>query len=175
MGIKEVSINTISNYLKYLEDSFLIDKSERFDIKGKKYIQSPLKYYFSDIGLRNSRLNFQQQEETHIMENIIYNELISRGYNVDVGVVPIREGYDKKQIEVDFVCNQFNKKYYVQSALSLPTREKTIQEERPLLNIPDNFKKIIVVKENRKAWITEEGITIIGIFDFLLNKGSLDI
>lgn len=175
MGIKEVSINTISNYLKYLEDSFLIDKSERFDIKGKKYIQSPLKYYFSDIGLRNSRLNFHQQEETHIMENIIYNELISRGYNVDVGVVPIREGYDKKQIEVNFVCNQFNKKYYVQSALSLPTREKTIQEERPLLNIPDNFKKIIVVKENRKAWITEEGITIIGIFDFLLNKDSLDI
>ncbi len=174
-GVKDLSINTLSSYLKYLEDSFLIEKSERYDIKGKKYIQSPFKFYFSDIGLRNSILNFRQQEETHIMENIIYNELLVRGYNVDVGVVSIREGDAKKQIEVDFVCNQFNKKYYIQSSLSLTTREKTIQEEKPLLNIHDNFKKIIIVKENKKAWITEEGILVIGIFEFLLNKNSLDM
>ena len=174
-GVKDLSINTISSYLKYLQDSFLINKAERYDIKGKKYIQSPFKFYFSDIGLRNARLNFRQQEETHIMENVIYNELLIRGYNVDVGVVNIREGDAKKQIEVDFVCNQFNKKYYIQSALSLPTHEKTVQEERPLLNIQDNFKKIIIVKDSKKAWITEEGILVIGIFEFLLNKNSLDL
>ncbi|MDD6640701.1 MAG: ATP-binding protein, partial [Erysipelotrichaceae bacterium] len=173
--VKDISINTISSYLKYLQDSFLINKAERYDIKGKKYIQSPFKFYFSDIGLRNARLNFRQQEETHIMENVIYNELLIRGYNVDVGVVNIREGDAKKQIEVDFVCNQFNKKYYIQSALSLPTHEKTVQEERPLLNIQDNFKKIIIVKDSKKAWITEEGILVIGIFEFLLNKNSLDL
>ena len=174
-GVKDISINTISSYLKYLQDSFLINKAERYDIKGKKYIQSPFKFYFSDIGLRNARLNFRQQEETHIMENVIYNELLIRGYNVDVGVVNIREGDAKKQIEVDFVCNQFNKKYYIQSALSLPTHEKTVQEERPLLNIQDNFKKIIIVKDSKKTWITEEGIFVIGIFEFLLNKNSLDL
>ena len=174
-GVKDLSINTISSYLKYLQDSFLINKAERYDIKGKKYIQSPFKFYFSDIGLRNARLNFRQQEETHIMENVIYNELLIRGYNVDVGVVNIREGDAKKQIEIDFVCNQFNKKYYIQSALSLPTHEKTVQEERPLLNIQDNFKKIIIVKDSKKAWITEEGILVIGIFEFLLNKNSLDL
>ena len=174
-GVKDLSINTISSYLKYLQDSFLINKAERYDIKGKKYIQSPFKFYFSDIGLRNARLNFRQQEETHIMENVIYNELLIRGYNVDVGVVSIREGDAKKQIEVDFVCNQFNKKYYIQSALSLPTHEKTVQEERPLLNIQDNFKKIIIVKDSKKSWITEEGILVIGIFEFLLNKNSLDL
>ena len=174
-GVKDLSINTLSSYLKHLEDSFIIEKSERYDIKGKKYIQSPFKFYFSDIGLRNARLNFRQQEETHIMENIIYNELLARGYNVDVGVVTIREGDAKKQTEVDFICNQFNKKYYIQSSLSLSTHEKTIQEERPLLNIHDNFKKIIIVKGNKKAWITEEGILVIGIFEFLLNKNSLDL
>ena len=174
-GVKDISINTISSYLKYLQDSFLINKAERYDIKGRKYIQSPFKFYFSDIGLRNARLNFRQQEETHIMENVIYNELLIRGYNVDVGVVNIREGDAKKQIEVDFVCNQFNKKYYIQSALSLPTHEKTVQEERPLLNIQDNFKKIIIVKDSKKPWITEEGILVIGIFEFLLNKNSLDL
>lgn len=175
LGIKDLSINTISSYLQYLQDSFLINRSERYDIKGKKFIQSPFKFYFSDIGLRNAKINFRQQEETHIMENVIYNELLTRGYNVDVGVVNIREGDARKQIEVDFVCNQFNRKYYIQSALSLETREKTIQEERPLLNIPDNFKKIIVVKDNRKSWITDEGILVIGILEFLLNKNSLDI
>ena len=174
-GVKDISINTINKFLGYLLDSFLIEKSERYDIKGKKYIHTPCKFYFSDIGLRNSRLNFRQQEENHIMENILFNELLFRGYNVDVGIVPIREGDSKKQIEIDFVCNQFNKRYYVQSALSLNTREKTIQEEKPLLNVPDNFKKIIVVKSEIKPWITEEGISVIGIKDFLLNQNSLDI
>ena len=173
-GTKDISINTITSYIKYLQDAFLIEKAERYDIKGKKYIQSPYKIYFSDIGLRNSRLNFRQQEETHIMENIIYNELLARGYNVDVGVVPMREGDNKKQLEIDFICNQFNKKYYVQSVLSLPTREKTLQEERPLLCVSDNFKKVIITKDNKKNWYTEEGILILSIKDFLLNDGSLD-
>ncbi len=173
-GVKDVSINTITSYLKYLQDSYLLEKSERYDIKGKRYIQTPFKLYYTDIGLRNSRLNFRQQEETHIMENIIYNELLRRGYNVDVGFVQIRESDEKKQIEIDFVCNRFNKRYYIQSALSLPTREKTVQEERPLLCISDNFKKIIIVKDNTKAWYTEEGILIIGIKEFLFNEDSLD-
>lgn len=174
-GIKDVSINTLSSYINFLQDAFLIEKAERYDVKGKKYIQTPFKFYFSDIGLRNCRLNFRQQEETHIMENIIYNELLYRGYNVDVGVVEIREGDNKKQVEVDFVCNQYNKRYYVQSALNLPTREKTLQEERPLMNIPDNFKKIIVVKDDIKSWISEEGILIVGLKEFLLNQNSLDL
>ena len=174
-GIKDISVNTITSYINYLQDAFLIEKAERYDVKGKKYIQTPFKFYFSDIGLRNCRLNFRQQEETHIMENIIYNELLYRGYNVDVGVVEIRDGNDKKQVEVDFVCNQYNKRYYVQSVLSLPTREKTLQEERPLMNIPDNFRKIIVVKDDAKHWFTEEGILVIGLKEFLLNPNSLDL
>lgn len=172
-NINDLSINTISSYLKYLQDSFLINKSERYDIKGKKYIQSSFKFYFSDIGLRNAKLNFRQQEQTHIMENIIYNELLFRGYNVDIGVVNIRQGDARKQVEIDFICNQFNKRYYIQSALSLPTRDKTIKEERPLLKISDNFKKIIIVKDNNKPWFTEEGILVIGLYDFLLNINSL--
>ena len=163
------------SYIKYVQDAFLIEKAERYDIKGKKYIKTPYKFYFSDIGLRNCRLNFRQQEETHIMENIIYNELLYRGYNVDVGIVEIRDKNDKKQVEVDFVCNQFNKRYYIQSALSLPTREKTLQEERPLMNIPDNFKKIIVVNNDKKPWFTEEGILVIGLKEFLLDKNSMDL
>ena len=175
-GEKEISPNTTTSYIKYIEDSFIVNKSDRYDVKGKKYIQTPQKYYFSDIGLRNARLNFRQQEENHIMENIIYNELIVRGYNVDVGVVEIRdENKHRKQLEVDFVCNMGNKRYYVQSALNLETREKTLQEERPLMNINDNFKKIIVVKDDMKHWWTEEGILIIGIQEFLLNQGSLDL
>lgn len=172
-SMKDVSINTITSYINYLLDSFLIEKVERYDVKGKQYISTPSKYYFADIGLRNARLNFRQQEEDHIMENIIYNELLYRGYNVDVGVVEIRENNMRKQTEVDFVCNQADKRYYIQSALSLPTREKTLQEERPFLNINDNFKKIIVVKDNIKSWTTEEGISVIGIQEFLLNKDSL--
>ena len=174
-NIKDVSVNTITSYINYLLDAFLIEKAERYDVKGKKYISTPSKYYFTDIGLRNCRLNFRQQEESHIMENILYNELLYRGYNVDVGVVEIREGDAKKQLEVDFVCNQFYKRYYIQSVLSLPTREKTIQEERPLMNISDNFKKIIVVKDNIKPWITEEGISVIGLQEFLLNVDSLNL
>jgi len=175
-GEKEISLNTVSSYIKYVENSFIVNKSDRYDVKGKKYIQSPQKYYFSDIGLRNARLNFRQQEENHIMENIIYNELIIRGYNVDVGVVEIRDkDGSRKQLEVDFVCNLGNKKYYIQSALNLETREKTIQEERPLMSIDDNFKKIIVVKDNMKHWFTEEGILIIGIQEFLLDSNSLDL
>lgn len=175
-GEKEISLNTINSYLKYIENSFIVNKSDRYDIKGKKYIQTPQKYYFSDIGLRNARLNFRQQEENHIMENIIYNELIIRGYNVDVGVVEVRdENKNRKQLEIDFVCNLGNKRYYIQSTLNLDTREKTIQEEKPLMNINDNFKKIIVVKDNIKHWITEEGILVVGIQEFLLDKNSLDL
>ena len=172
-SMKDVSINTITSYINYLEDSFLIKKVERYDVKGKKYISTPSKYYFADIGLRNARLNFRQQEEDHIMENIIYNELLYRGYNVEVGIVEIREKNIRKQTEVDFICNQADKRYYIQVALSLPTREKTLQEERPLMNINDNFKKIIIVKDGKKSWTTEEGILIIGLQEFLLNKDSL--
>ena len=175
-GEKEISLNTINSYIKYIEDSFIVNKSERYDVKGKKYIQTPQKYYFSDIGLRNARLNFRQQEENHIMENIIYNELIIRGYNVDVGVVEVRDdNKSRKQLEIDFVCNLGNKRYYIQSALNLDTREKTLQEERPLMGVNDNFKKIIVVKDNIKHWFTEEGILIVGIQEFLLDKNSLNL
>ena len=179
-GEKELSLNTIHLYLKNIEDAFIVNKSLRYDIKGKKYIQTPQKYYFTDVGLRNARLNFRQQEESHLMENIIYNELLVRGYNVDVGAVEQnvknKDGKsEKKQLEVDFVCNLGNKRYYIQSSLNLETREKTIQEERSLMNIGDNFKKIIVVKDMIKPWITEEGISVVGIMDFLLNPNSLDL
>ena len=174
-GIKDVSINTINTYLSYLLDAFIIEKAERYDVKGKKYIKTPSKYYFSDIGLRNARINFRQMEENHIMENIIYNELLTRGYNVDVGVVLVRDGDTRKQLEVDFVCNQSDKRFYIQVALNLDTREKTLQEEKSLLNIQDNFKKIIVVKDNIKKWYTEEGILVIGLQEFLLDKNSLNL
>lgn len=174
-GIKDVSVNTITSYLNCLLDSFIINKVERYDIKGKKYISTPAKYYFADVGLRNARLNFRQVEENHIMENIIYNELLTRGYNVDVGIVEIRDGDARKQLEVDFVCNQSDKRYYIQVALHLDTREKTLQEEKSLLNINDNFKKIIIVKDNIKKWNTEEGILVLGLEEFLLNKDSLNL
>ncbi len=174
-GEKELSLNTINSYIADIEDSFIVNKSTRYDIKGKKYIQTPQKYYFSDIGLRNARLNFRQQEENYLMENIIYNELLIRGYNVDVGVVEVREEGKRKQLEVDFVCNLGNKRYYIQSALNLDTKEKTIQESRSLNNIGDSFKKIIVVKDNIKLWRTDDGIVIMGIQEFLLNKDSLDL
>lgn len=174
-GVTDVSKNTVTTYLDYLLDSFLIEKAERYDVKGKKYIQTPQKYYFADIGLRNARLNFRQQEENHLMENIIYNELLVRGYNVDVGVVEIRENNIRKQLEVDFVCNQGSKRYYIQSALNIDIKEKTIQETKSLNNIGDSFKKIIVVKDNIKLWRDEYGIVIMGIQEFLLNKNSLDL
>lgn len=174
-GNKELSINTVISYLGYLEDSFLIEKVDRYDVKGKHYIESLNKYYFTDIGLRNAILNFRQQEENHIMENIVYLELVRRGYNIDVGIVEIREKDTRKQLEVDFVCNQHHKRYYVQVALNLDTREKTIQEIRPFVNIDDSFKKVIIVKDEILPWITEEGILVIGIIEFLLNPNSLDI
>lgn len=173
-GEKELSFTTINNYLSYLEDSFIVQKALRFDVKGKKYINTPQKYYFSDLGLRNARLNFRQQEETHLMENAIYNELLLRGYNVDVGVVEIRENGARIQTEVDFVCNSGNNRYYIQSALNLSTHEKTVQESRSLNHIKDNFKKIIVVKDQIKPWRTDDGILVLGIFDFLMDKNSLD-
>lgn len=174
-GIKDVSINTINTYLNYLLDAFIIEKAERYNVKEKKYIKTPYKYYFSDIGLRNARINFRQMKENYIMENIIYNELLTRGYNVDVGVVLVRDGDTRKQLEVDFVCNQSDKRFYIQVALNLDTREKTLQEEKSLLNIQDNFKKIIVVKDNIKKWYTEEGILVIGLQEFLLDKNSLNL
>ncbi len=174
-GITDISKNTIISYIDYLLDAFLIEKAERYDVKGKKYIQTPQKYYFADIGLRNAKLNFRQQEENHLMENIIYNELLIRGYNVDVGVVETREGNNRKQLEVDFVCNQGNRRYYIQSALNLDIPEKTLQETKSLNNIGDSFKKIIVVKDNIKLWRNDDGILIIGIQEFLLNKNSLDL
>ncbi len=173
-GIKDVSVQTITQYISYLLDAFLITKVERYDIKGKKYISTPSKYYFTDIGLRNARINFRQLEENHLMENIIYNELLIRGYNVDIGVVEVRDKNKRKQLEIDFICNQSYKKYYIQCTMHLEEREKTLQEERPLLNIEDSFKKIIVVKDNIKHWYTEEGILVIGIQEFLLNIDSLD-
>ncbi len=174
-GNNELSINTVIAYLGYLKDAFLIEKVNRYDVKGKRYIESTSKYYFTDIGLRNTMLNFRQQEEYHIMENIVYLELVRRGYYVDVGIVEIREGDARKQLEVDFVCNRHNKRYYVQVALNLETREKTIQETRPFLHIEDSFKKIIIVKDDIMPWITEEGVLVIGIIEFLLNPDSLNL
>ncbi len=177
-GCKGISMPTIANYLKYLQESFMIQKAERYDIKGRKYISTPSKYYYTDIGLRNAFLNFRQYEETHIMENIIYNELIYRGYNVDVGVVEIRaaEGgkRTKKQLEVDFVVNQGSKRYYIQSAYALPDKEKMDQEQASLIKISDSFRKIIIVSDNTKIWRNDQGITIMSLFDFLLNEDSLD-
>ena len=178
-GNKVITMPTISNYLKYLQESFVVEKAERYDIKGRKYISTPSNYYYSDLGLRNALLNFRQFEETHLMENAIYNELIYRGYSVDVGVVETRvdEGGKKvrKQLEVDFVVNQFNKRYYIQSAFLISDREKFEQEQAPLVKIPDSFKKIVVVGNNTPIWRNEEGITFMGIYDFLLNENSLDL
>lgn len=179
-GISGVSDKTVSSYINYLVDSFMVNKVDRYDIKGKKYISTPSKYYFTDIGLRNARLNFRQQEENHIMENIIYNELLVRDYNVDVGVIEHFEKDDdnktiRKQLEVDFICNQGNKRYYIQSAFAIPNKEKMDQEQNSLIKIDDSFKKIIIVKDDIKAWRNEEGILIMGIQDFLLNENSLDM
>jgi predicted AAA+ superfamily ATPase len=181
-SVKNVNIGsqTISNYLSYLLDSFLLNKAIRYDIKGKKYINTLAKYYFADIGLRNAILDMRQQEETHIMENIIYNELIVRGYRVDVGMVEIKtlnkEGkWTRVQLEVDFIASLGSKKYYIQSAFSIPDREKENQESRSLININDSFKKIIIVKAQIMPRRNEEGVLTIGLFDFLLNENSLEI
>lgn len=180
MGKSKLSAFTIKQYLDYFADAFLISKAERYDIKGKKYISTPYKYYFSDIGLRNARLNFRQIEETHIMENVIYNELRLRGYGVDVGVVEVRESNangnsSRKQIEVDFVCNQGSRRYYIQSAFALPAPEKAEQEFRPLRNIPDSFKKIVIVKDDILVRRNEDGIVTMGLKQFLLDEHSLEL
>ena len=175
-----VSDKTIGSYINYLLDAFFIQKAERYDIKGKKYIASPFKYYFTDVGLRNAQLNFRQQEENHIMENIIFNELLIRGFNVDVGVVEhsVRDengSIVRKKLEVDFVCNRGNQRYYIQSAFAIPDREKMEQEQNSLVRIGDSFKKIIVVKERVKLWRNENGIVIMNIMDFLLKPNSLEL
>lgn len=174
-----ISMNTIRQYLAYLEDAFLIHKAYRYNVKGRKYIGTPLKYYFEDVGLRNARLGFKQVEETHLMENIIYNELRSRGYSVDVGVVEKRERDErgkeiKKQLEIDFIANLGSNRYYIQSAFSMPTEQKRIQEKASLVNVKDSFKKIILVKDVMKVSHDEDGIVTMSVYDFLLNENSLD-
>ena len=164
---------TIKKHIEFIKDAFLLSEANRYDIKGKKYIGSNSKYYFTDIGLRNALINFRQTEPTHIMENIIYNELISRGYCVDVGIVEINEknengNYVIKRLETDFICNKINEKIYIQSAYSMETLDKEIQEKRSLLNIKDNFRKMIIVKDTIKPYLTEEGIEVISLKDWLL-------
>lgn len=177
---KSISKDTIIKYIDYLKDSFIIDSAIRYDIKGKKYINTPSKYYFTDLGLRNARLNFRQVEETHAMENIIFNELKVRGYNVDVGVVVMNK-VDKngkkirKQLEVDFVCNKGSKRFYIQSAYALPDKEKMEQEQRSLVNTGDGFKKIIITKDAVAPLYNDEGILVMSVFDFLLNPDSMEI
>lgn len=175
----KVSSATISNYLNYLIESFLFSNAKRYDVKGKKYFEYPSKYYCTDIGLRNARLNFRQQEETHMMENIIYNELLCRGYSVDVGVVDIVERTNKKQsrkqCEIDFVVNVGAKKYYIQSALNVSDPTKMDTELRPLKNTGDFFKKIIISKTSQKPWTDEDGILHLGLYEFLLNENALDL
>ena len=175
-----ISINTIRQYIEYLEDAFIISKAQRYNVKGRKYIGTPLKYYFEDIGLRNARLGFRQVEETHLMENIIYNELRYRGYSVDVGVVEKREMSEngkqiRKALEIDFVANLGSQRYYIQSALSMPTPEKQIQEKTSLINVADSFKKIIIVKDIVNVKRDENGIVTMSIYDFLLKENSLDL
>ena len=169
-----LSDKTIYNYLSYFEDAFIIEKALRYDIKGKKYIDTPYKYYFTDIGIRNAFLDFKQQEENHIMENIIYIELKRRGFKVDVGVVEVRDKNGRKQYEIDFIANKGNNKFYIQSALNIDTKEKREQEEKSFMSVNDFFKKIIIVKDNIKRWRDDKGIVIMGITDFLLDDDSLN-
>lgn len=175
-----VSYDTIKDYIEYLCDSFLVEKSTRYDVKGKKYINSPYKYYFMDLGLRNARLNFRQFEKNHLMENLIYNELRIRGYNVDVGVVPavIRDNEGKQQrsnYEIDFICNAGSKRYYIQSAYRMENDDKIKQEKSSLLKVDDSFKKIIIVGDEMPVTRDDNGITIINIYDFLLKSNSLEL
>lgn len=178
---KENQVNkvTIDNYIQYLEEAFLINKAERYDIKGNSHIDSPFKYYYEDIGLRNARLNFRQLDDGHIMENIIYNELLSRRLNVDVGVVEVFDKDEKgkttrNNYEIDFVVNKGPKRYYIQSAYQMNNESKITQEKNSLRNINDSFKKIIIVRENIKTRIDNDGVVTMGLFHFLLNKDSLD-
>ncbi len=175
-----ISANTIRQYIAYLEDAFVINRANRYDVKGRKYIGTPLKYYFEDVGLRNARLGFRQIEETHIMENIVYNELRSRGYSVDVGVVEKR-GLNQKgkqtrtYLEIDFIANLGSKRYYIQSAFRIPTEEKRMQERASLIHVNDSFKKIILVKDVMNITRDEYGITTMSIYDFLLKENSLEL
>jgi len=180
-GKKKVTVSamTIRKYLEFFEDSFIIERVKRYDIKGRKYINAPYKYYFSDMGIRNIQLNFRQQEETHIMENVLYNELVSRDYGVDVGTV-VYSTKDKsgkivrKQLEVDFVCNKGSRRYYIQSAFALPDEGKRKQEEASLVRINDSFKKIIIVGNPVIPYYTNEGVLVMSIYDFLLDQNSLE-
>ena len=176
---KKISNSTIKRYIDYLCDSFLIDSAIRYDVKGKKYIDTPVKYYFTDMGLRNARLNFRQIEETHSMENIIFNELKMRGFNVDVGVIMQYETNEKganirKQLEIDFVCNQGSKRYYIQSAYAIPDQAKMEQEQRSLMLTGDFFKRMIITKDTPAPYYNESGVLIMNVYDFLLNENSLD-
>lgn len=180
IGKTKLSHVTISQYLDYLQDAFLVEKSVRYDIKGKKYISTPSKYYFVDMGLRNARLNFRQTEENHIMENVIYNELRMRGFSVDVGTVEIKEKqpdgtWQRKQLEIDFVANKGSRRYYIQSAFMLTDEQKRMQEERPLLRVNDSFKKIVVVRDNIILRRDENGLVTMGLKQFLLDENSLDL
>lgn len=175
----KITSTTIKKYLDYLEDSFLIESAQRYDIKGRSYIETPKKYYFSDMGLRNARINFRQFEQTHAMENVIYNELRMRGYRVDIGVVPITEKNEngqtvRKQLEVDFICNLGSIKYYIQSAFSIPDEEKRAQEIRPFKKIDDSFKKIVITKDIVAPYYDENGILTMNIYDFLMDEKSLE-
>lgn len=181
-SMKNISItaDTLKSYLEYLCDSFLVTKAMRYDVKGKRYIDTPYKYYFTDTGLRNARINFRQDEKTHLMENIIFNELLIRGFNVDVGVVPVvKIGDDGKQhrsqLEIDFVCNQGSRRYYIQSAFRMDSDDKRRQEQASLLNVRDSFKKIIITGEEGLIHRNEQGITTMSIYDFLLNPDSLEL
>ena len=177
---KKISSATIRKYIDYLCDSFLIDSAVRYDVKGKKYIDTPVKYYFTDMGLRNARLNFRQLEETHSMENISFNELKIRGFNVDVGVIIQYDTNEKgnsirKQLEIDFVCNKGSKRYYIQSAYAIPDQAKMEQEQRSLMLTGDFFKRIIITKDTPAPYYNENGVLIMSVYDFLLNENSLDI
>lgn len=179
-GVKTITDDTVAKYLDYFADAFLILKAQRFDVKGRKYIGSPFKYYFSDIGLRNARLNFRQQEENHIMENIIYNELLIRDFSVDVGVVEYNSVDENKkkirtQLEIDFIASRGSSKYYVQSALNIDSNEKRLQEINSLIRVNDSFRKIVVVKDNIIPWHDERGILYVGIEQFLLDESSMDL
>lgn len=177
LGGEKISDRTIKQYLDHLADAFIIERADRYDIKGKKFISTPSKYYFTDTGLRNARLNFRQLEKTHLMENIIYNELCGRGYSVDVGMIEINERqsdgkYIRKQLEVDFVCNKADERIYIQSALSIPTEEKREQEEKSLASVNDSFRKVIITSDRVLKHYDEQGVLIMGLQDFLLNPES---
>ena len=176
----KITATTITKYIEYLEDAFLIEEANRYDIKRKSYIGTPMKYYFMDMGLRNSRIHYRQLEVTHSMENVIYNELRMRGFHVDVGnLTVVEKGKDakpvKKQLEVDFICNKGSKKYYIQSAYMLETEAKMAQEIRPFLKINDSFKKIVITSDIPKPFYNDQGILIMNVYDFLLNADSLDL